>query len=171
MFEPANVGFKEHAQVGNAVFKHGETFYAHAESEALPFFRIDAAIAQHVGMYHAAAHDFQPVFTGADFDLTAVSFTADIHFCRRFGEGKEAWAETDGYVIEFKEGAQKCFNAALEVAHIDVLINTETFNLMEHRGVGQIRIAAEGFAGSDEAERRFTSLHGANLHGRSVSSE
>ena len=47
--------FKEQTQIVNAVFKHGNTFYAHAKGIAAGFFGVVAAHAQYVGVYHAAA--------------------------------------------------------------------------------------------------------------------
>ncbi len=41
--QPAEVGLEERAQVGDAVFQHGDAVDAHAEGEALPLIGVDAA--------------------------------------------------------------------------------------------------------------------------------
>src|SRR5512144_3005063 len=58
--QPAQVGFEEGAQVGNAVLKHADPLQPHAEGEALPAAGIDAAVLQHPGTDHAAAEDLEP---------------------------------------------------------------------------------------------------------------
>ena len=52
--EPAQVAFEEGAQIGDAVFQHGDAVDAHAEGEALVALRVDAAVAtSNTGSIHA----------------------------------------------------------------------------------------------------------------------
>ena len=113
MSEPTNVGFKEGAQIGNAVFQHGKAFNANAESKTLPLLGINVAVFKHVRVHHATTHDFQPVLARTDFDLFLAARSANIDFCRRLGERKEAWAETHGHIVYFKKRAQEFFYATL----------------------------------------------------------
>ena len=48
--------------------------------------------------------------------------------------------------------------------HGNVFINYQTFNLMEHRGVGGIIVRAISSARSNNADRRLLAFHRANLH-------
>src|SRR5665213_2992863 len=52
VLQPAHVGGEHVAQVRHAIFQHGQAVDPHAEGEALPFVRIEAAAAQHIGMHH-----------------------------------------------------------------------------------------------------------------------
>src|SRR5262249_19492366 len=57
MGEPAHVGLEEGAQIRHAVFEHGDAIDPQPPGEALVFVGVEAAIAQHVGMHHAAAEN------------------------------------------------------------------------------------------------------------------
>src|ERR1700733_7901567 len=80
MVEPAHVGFEEGAQIGHAVFEHGDAIDPHAPGEALIFVGIEPAIAQHVRMHHAAAEDFQPIVALAETDFAFVAAALDVDF-------------------------------------------------------------------------------------------
>ena len=90
--------FKEQTQIVNAVFKHGNTFYAHTKGISAGFFGVVAAHAQYVGVYHAAAQNFQPA---AVFAHTAALAAADnagnINFRARFGKREITRAQADAY--------------------------------------------------------------------------
>src|SRR5665213_710337 len=53
--EELQIVLEEEAQVVHAVFQHREAVEAHAEGEARVRGRIDAAVAQHLGMHHPGA--------------------------------------------------------------------------------------------------------------------
>src|SRR5258708_11486507 len=61
VLQPAYVGLEELAQIRDAVFEHRDTVDAHAPGEALVLVGIEAAIAQHIRVHHAAAENLQPV--------------------------------------------------------------------------------------------------------------
>ena len=42
------------------LFEHCDAFNPHAEGEARVFFGVYAVCLEYVGVYHAAAHDFEP---------------------------------------------------------------------------------------------------------------
>ena len=69
--EPAQIGFEEGAQIGDAVFQHGDAVEAHAEGPALDLVRVHAAGADDIGMHHAGAQNLQPLVAGADLQLPA----------------------------------------------------------------------------------------------------
>src|SRR5688572_10613079 len=60
LLEEAQVVLEERPQVVDAVAKHREPLDAHAERVAAPGRRVDAGVAQHVRMDHAAAQDLEP---------------------------------------------------------------------------------------------------------------
>ena len=69
MRQPADVAREHVAQIGDAVFQHGQAVDAEAEGEALVFVGVDAAVLQHIGVHHPAAEDFQPVAALSDLEL------------------------------------------------------------------------------------------------------
>ena len=69
MGQPAAVRGEHVTQVGHAVFQHPQPVDAAAKGEALPDLGVETAIAQDIGMDHAAAEDFQPVVSLTDFHL------------------------------------------------------------------------------------------------------
>ena len=66
----------------DAVAQHCKALHAHAEGEAGVALRVDADVAQHVRMDHAAAEHFQPA--GAAIGL----LPGDVHFRARLNERK-----------------------------------------------------------------------------------
>ena len=61
---------------------------------------------------------------------------------------------------------------ALEVAHPDVLVDNQTFDLMEQGRVrGVYRVRAVNAAGRNDADRRLLLLHRAYLHGRCLGTQ
>ena len=58
--EEAHVASHEHAQVGQVVAKGGNALGADAEGESRVLLVVDATVVEHVGVNHAAAHDFEP---------------------------------------------------------------------------------------------------------------
>ena len=50
------------------------------------------------------------------------------------------------------------------MAQIGLLVDDEAFDLMKHRRVRLVGIAAIGAAGADDADRRLLLQHRANLH-------
>src|SRR5437660_802092 len=73
VLEPAQIGFVEGAEIGDAVFQHRHPLDSHPEGKALIFLGIDAAIAQYLRVNHAAAEDLQPIAAGADLQLAALA--------------------------------------------------------------------------------------------------
>src|SRR5687768_5198681 len=104
MIEPAHVRLEERAQVRHAVFEHGDAIDAEAPGEALVVVRIEAAVAQHVRVHHAAAEDLQPVVALAETDLTALPRALDVDLGRRLRERKEGWPEAHLHLVDLEEG-------------------------------------------------------------------
>ncbi len=108
-------------------------------------------------MDHAAAQHFQPA--GAAIGL----LPGDVHFRTRLHEREVARAETH-LEVALEEGAHELGQGALEVGEGGVLIHQQAFNLMEHRRVGLVAVAAVHLAGGNHAQRRLVVAHVAHLH-------
>src|SRR5450830_1678494 len=169
--EEPQVVVEEQAQVVHAVTQHGQAFNAHAEGKALELFRIDPGHAQHVGVNHAAAHHFQPARLFADAAaFTAAHHALHINFGGWLGEREERRTETHRQLL-LEEHTQEFFDGAFEVGEIDVAINQQAFDLMEHRRVGDIRVATVHTAWADDADRRLVRFHGADLYRRGMGAQ
>src|SRR5262249_41820603 len=164
MGEPAHVGLEEWAKIGHAVFEHGDAIDAHAPSETLILVGIEPAIAQHVGMHHAAAENLHPVLALAESDLALVALALDVDLERRLRERKERRAEAHLDLIDLAEFLQDPF----QMAEVGALVDDEPLDLMEHGGMGLVAVAAIGAAGDDHADRRLLRQHRPDLYRRGM---
>ena len=136
----------------------GQAVDAEAEGKALPDLGVDAAVAEHVGVHHAAAAQFEPAAVGQ----------ADVEFGRWFREREVGGAQA-GVDFGAEEGVHELVDGASQVTHGDALVDDKAFELVERRQVGGIGgVGAEGAAGSDDVDRRLLVLHSADLHRRGV---
>ena len=143
MLQPTGVRGEEIAQVGNAVFQHGETVDAHAERKALILIRIKPAVFENIRMHHAAAENLHPILALTDANFFADALIADVHFRRRLRERKEVRAEPGLHRIHLEIGFGEGFKRALQVTHMRFFIDDEALDLMKHRRVCLVRIATE----------------------------
>ena len=67
-------------------------------------------------------------------------------------------------IIDLEELAHEIDEAPLEVAHMDVLLDDEAFDLVEHRRVGRVPVITVDTARHEDADRRFLGLHHAHLN-------
>ncbi len=119
-------------------------------------------------MDHAAAEDLHPFVAGADLHRIADALIAHIHLGGRFGEGEVVRAELRLHLVGLEEGGDEIHQRALEVTHMGLPVDHQAFDLMEHRRVGLVPVAAIDAARRDDADRRLAFQHGADLHRRSV---
>ena len=94
-----------------------------------------------------------------------------IHFTGRLREGKVVGAEPNLRVVsvDLVHNGDQC---ALQIAHGDVLGHHQTFDLMEHGGVGGIGLVlAEHTAGCQHTQGRLVLLHEADLHGTGLGAQ
>ena len=181
--EPTHVAGEHVPQIGDAILKHGQPIDAEAEREPLPDFVVKAAVAQHVGVNHAAPNHLQPVGAFADLKLALGAVTLDVHLRGGLGEGKMMRAKTRPHPIDLKEAGDERLKRPFEVPHVDATVDHQPFHLKEHRRVGLIPIFAVGAPGNHDADRRVlapgepgrrrgvASSHGAHLHGGGVSAQ
>src|ERR1700676_3701873 len=144
MVEPADVRLEEGAQVRHAVFEHGDAVDAHAPGKALVFVGIESAILQHVRMHHAAAEDLQPVVALAEADFAFVAAALDVDFERRLGEREIRRPKPHADTVDFEKRLAEFFQNPFQVAEMRALVDDEALDLVEHRRMGLIRVAAIG---------------------------
>ena len=129
--EEAEVVFEVVAEVVDLPFEHGDALNAHAECESAVLFGIYARGFEHIGVDHAASHDFQPACSLADVAAFAVTdVAADINFRRRLGEGEIGWTHADpGVRAEHLAGEKQ--DGLLQVGEGHAFVYVETLHLME----------------------------------------
>ena len=115
-------------------------------------------------MDHAAAEDLQPVVALADHELVLAAPAADIHLGRWLGEREERRAEADAQIVALEIRTDEIAQAALQVAHMRGAVDHQALDLMEHRRVRHVAVAAIGAAVADQPERRFPGLHRPDLY-------
>src|SRR6516165_6999930 len=168
MGEPAHVGLEERAKIGHPVFEHGDAIDPHAPSETLILVGIEPAIAQHVGMHHAAAENLHPILALAESDLAFVALALDVDLERRLRERKERRAKTHLDVIDLEECLAEFLQDPFQMPEVGALVDDEPLDLMEHGGMGLVAVAAVGAAGDDDADRRLLRQHRPDLHRRGM---
>ena len=148
---------------------HGEAFQTHAEGEAGILVRINAAVAQHLGVHHAGAQHFDPALALAGGAALAAALVAlDVYLAGGLGEGEMVGTEP-GDGIGTVDGLDDGVQCALQVRHGHALVHHQTLDLMEHGGVGSVHLVlAVHPAGGDHADGYAVLLHGPDLHGRSL---
>src|SRR5437016_12228238 len=104
-------------------------------------------------MHHAAAENLQPVVALAEAHLALVAAALDIDFERRLSERKERRAEAHLHVVDLEERLAEFFQDPFQVAEMRALVDDEALDLMKHRRVGLVGIAAIGAARDDDANR------------------
>src|SRR5947207_2602746 len=115
MAQPAQIALEKGAQIGNAVFQHGDALDSHAEGKTLVSIWVDAAHLEHLGMHHAAAENLEPVLAGADPQLAAGTRAADVELGRRLGEGEEAGAKAHRQITDGEISAAEIDETAFEM--------------------------------------------------------
>ncbi|KAG1647761.1 hypothetical protein GQR58_030342 [Nymphon striatum] len=136
----ADVVVHEFTDVVELVAHNGQAVDAETEGKALPDLGVNAAVAEHVGVHHAAAAKFKPAAVGA----------TDVELCGRLGE-REVRRTKAALDVGAKERLHELVDGASEVTHGDALVDDKAFDLVERRqvrGVGSV--SAEGATGSDD---------------------
>ena len=80
-------------------------------------------------------------------------------FERRLGEREERRPEPHADAIDLEERLEELFQDPFQVAEMRLLVDDETLDLVEHRRVGLVGIAAVGAARNDHADRRLLAQH------------
>jgi hypothetical protein len=126
-------------------------------------------VGEHVRVHHAAAHHLQPTGLLADPAALATALhTLDVDLGRGFGERKVRRPEAGLQVFPFEEGLQERTEHSAQIGEGDVGIHVEAFDLVEHRAVREIGIAAIHPPRRDDSQGRRLFAHGADLDRRGV---
>src|SRR5690606_25620429 len=127
--------------------------------------RIHIYMLEYFWMHHAATQHFQPAGLLADAAAFAVTHDAlDIDFRRWLGEWEVRGTEPHIQLF-LKKVTQEDRQHAFEVGKGDVLIHQQTFHLVEHWGMGKIRVTTVNAARTDNAIGRAALLHHPYLYG------
>src|SRR5690606_27866549 len=119
MIEPANIGIEEGAQIGHAVFQHGDPVDPHSPGKTLILIRIKTTMPQTACMNHAAAEAIHPViaFTKTTF-AGARAITLDGELQARLSKWEEARAEPHVQRSNLEIGFAELCQRPLQVSDI-----------------------------------------------------
>src|SRR5262249_10951905 len=159
MGQPTHVSLEEGTQIRHAVFQHGDAIDPHAPGKPLVLVRIKAAITQHVWMHHAATENLHPIVTLAEANFALVAAISDVDLERRLRERKERRPKPHADAIDLEKRFEEFFEDPFHVAEMRGLVDDEALDLMKHRRMRLIAVAAIGAAGNDDADRRFLIEH------------
>src|SRR5688572_210858 len=131
----------------HAFAHHHGALDAPAEGEAAPLFRIDAAGREDVRVHHAGAAELEPAFLAdAAFAArglagAAADVAGDVDLEGGFGEAEVERAQAR-LAASAEELAGEVVEHALEMRDGDVLVDHQPLELVEHRGVRDVDLAA-----------------------------
>ena len=161
----AHVVLEVMAEVVDLPFEHGNALHAHTEGEAVVLLGVDARCLKHVGVYHAAAQDFQPAGTLADVTALAMAnIAADVYLCRRFRE-REIRRPHANLGVRAEHLSCKQEDSLLKIGESNVFIDIKTLHLMENAvRAGRNGLIAEYASRANHADRQLVLFHCTNLH-------
>jgi hypothetical protein len=116
---------------------------------------------------HAAAEHFKPSRLLANWAALALAKNAtDQNFGARFSEGEVMGSEAN--LDPFAEKAlSESVKRSLQISKGHILVNEQTFNLVEDGGVGSVKgVATINPTGRNNPDRWLPAFHHANLHSR-----
>src|SRR5512139_1097616 len=172
LLEEAEIVLEEQPQVVDAIAQHGEALDAEAEGKADESLGVDVDVPEDVGVHHAASQHLQPPGVRADAAaFAATHHAADVHYGRRFGERKERRPEAHRQIVALEEVAHEVGEHALQVGERHRLVDPQAFDLVEHRRVRHVGIAAVHPSRRNDAQRRLVTFHVAHLHRRGVGAQ
>ena len=73
--------------------------------------------------------------------------------------------------VKLEERLAELREYPFEVAHMGLLVDHQRLDLVEHRRVCLVTVAAIDAARRDDADRRFLRQHGADLHGAGMGAQ
>src|SRR2546425_2396720 len=168
--QEAQVVLEEQADVVDAVLEHRDALAAQAERPAGDLFGIVADVPEHLRVHHPGAQDLEPAVL-ADAAAAATAEEAEhVDLGGRLREREKRRAEADARPRP-EHFASEEFQRPFEVRHRHLAVDRQPLDLVEHRRVRDVRIAAIDPAGADDTDRRALGLHGADLHGGGVGAQ
>ena len=127
---------EQFAQVINPVSHQRQAVETEAEGEARPLLGVEPTGAQHLGVHHAAAREFQPTAIGA----------TDVELGGRLGEREVRGSQAGGELRTEVCGGEGIERAG-QVSEGDVPVHDQALDLVEHRhvrGVGGVAAETRG---------------------------
>ena len=124
--------------MGPAKGHEGKEVQGPEEGKAGVFVGVDAAVLQHLRVYHAGAQNLNPAFTFAQAASFAAALkAAHIHFGGRLGIREVVRTETHARSLAVQL-FNKHFQRALQIAEGHVFVYHKAFNLWENRPLGAV---------------------------------
>src|SRR5262245_33635391 len=99
MVEPSHVRFVELAQIGYAVFEHGNALNPHTKGKPLVNCRINPTVFENVWMDHAAPEDLEPIIPFTQDKLAILPRASDVDLGSRFHKRKKGGTEAKGQIL------------------------------------------------------------------------
>src|SRR5215213_2205439 len=167
LFQEPDVVLEKQANVVELIHQRAHAIDSQTKRKPRILLRIHSDGAQHVRMHHSGTAQLDParVFTNATASALAFE-TTEIKLRARLGERKVRRAKARHSVWP-KHPSQKLRDRALQVRHRDAAIDTQAFDLEEHRIVcGIWSVTTKHTARRDHPDRHATTLHRVDLHGR-----
>ena len=122
-------------------------------------------------MHHSAAENLEPAGLAAHAAARPPADDAlDVHLGGGLREGEVGRPEAQ-VQVRLEDVAAEGGEDPLEVREVRALVDDEALDLLEHRGMGEIGIAAVDAAARDHPERRRLHRHDPDLHVRRVRPE
>src|SRR6267143_2268913 len=165
LLQEADVVVEEEPQVVDPVAQHRQPVDAHAERVPGVLLRIDAHAGQLVGVHHPGAEHLHPAAALADLAaLPAAERVRDVHLGGGLGEGEVAGPQPR-LDVGAEERLHERVERAAQVRHRHALLHVQALDLVEHRRVRHVGVAAVYLPRRDDADGRLARLeHGADLH-------
>ena len=172
MPQPAQIGFKKAANIGNGVFQHRHAVQAEAEGEALIAIGIDAAIGQHRGCTMPLPPSSSQSLPWPNLIWPGTRRSQRMsHSSDWLGEGEKAGPGAQFDLVDLEKGLAEFLHRPFQMAQMNAFIHHQGFDLMEHGRMGGVGIHAIGAARRNDADRRLAVQHGAHLHRRGVGAQ
>src|SRR6185437_16827987 len=102
----------------------------------------------------AAAEHLEPVIALAEADFALVPAALDVDFERRFGEREIGRPKAHADTVDLEERLEELFENPFQMAEMRALVDHQALDLMKHRCVRLVGVAAIGAPRRDDADRR-----------------
>ena len=164
----------EITDIGDLEPAHDQALQTDAECIARILVRINAADLENLRVNHAAAQNLNPALTVAYRAVRILTVALEaliVHLSGRLGKREVVRTEADNRLLTVQL-LRKHFENSLQIGHADALVDDQTLDLMEQRGMGRIDVVtAEYTARCNDADRRLLVFHRADLNRRGLRAE
>src|SRR5215208_838369 len=171
LLQKAQVALEEEPEVRDAVLRHRHAVGAEPEGEPGVLLRIVSDLLEHSRVYHPRPAHLEPAGALADLAIRVFSIAyeaAHVQLDARLGELEVARPEAQPYVLP-EDVAGHRGQGAFEVGEGETLVYRQALNLVEHRGVGRVRVAPVDSPRANHIDGRLVGKHRPDLDRRGVS--